>query len=87
MFQGQRPVILLSSTLTYSNYLVVFLSFPPAQFGIFLGTINVFRLLPPHLPQDVSHPTRQLLDPDIVDWVVETPTVAQLAPAPTVTGE
>ena len=61
--------------------------FPPAQFGLFLGAINVSRLLLPHLVQDVGHPSRQLLDPDIVDWVVETPTVAQLAPAPTVTGE
>ena len=66
---------------------MIFPSFPPAQFGLFLGAINVLRRLLPHLVQDDGHPARQLLDPDIVDRVVETSTVAQLTPAPTVTGE
>ena len=67
--------------------MILFPLFPPAQFGTFLGPINVLRLVAPHLLQDGGHPARQLLDPDIVDWVVETSTVAQLTPAPTVTGE
>ena len=75
MFQGQ---------LFYYHQLIIELDLlPPAQLGTLLGAINVFRLPPPHLIQDGRHPARQLLDPDIVDWVVETSAIAQFTSAPT----
>ena len=87
MFQGRLFYYQqLSLVLTIIDNFMSSLS-TPAQLRLFLGAINVFRLLPPHLVQDDGDPARQLLDPDIVDWVVETSAVAQLTPAPTDTGE
>ena len=51
--------------------------------GLFFGAINVSLVA--HLVHDVGHPTCELLDSDVVDWVVQTPTVAHLTPASAVT--
>ena len=59
------------------------LSISPAQLGGLLRPVNVPDLLDLHGVEDVRDPGGEELEPDVVDGVVDTAAVAELAPAST----